>query len=1053
MKAFSPLVLWGFFLSTSAFSAIPAYQFPPSFPKTKGGERSRIATHEIHVRVLAIRVEFQSDTLTTTTGNGTFNSGFPEDMVVDPLPHDRSYFEDHLRFLANYFGEVSKGKATLDDFAVFPSGQNDAYILPHQMWHYNYNSTQEDLNKRLGWLFRDAWEAAATDTSIHPEAYDVFIVFHAGVGQDFQVGFDETPHDIPSALITLEDLRGALEDPDYPGVEVNGSFVSKGLLLPESERQSEVDAEIALNGTAALLFANFLGLPALYNTENGTSGIGRFGLMDQGSGNFAGMIPARPCAWSRVFMGWEEAVTIHPQAVADTFFVCVTGYGNPADTTLHPIYRVDLDENEYYLIENRADDPDSLGYTYVYDRQNRRLKIRKDYTIEVMDGGFGVIVRADNYDFGLPGGGILIWHIDQSVIDAKYAQNAVNSDLSHRGVALVEADAAEDIGQQYGFFDVGYGVEYGWSRDFFFAGNEEFLAANPKYSSIVFYNESHPGTKTYDGASTGLRFDGFTPRDTVMSFRVENDWAQAGFPRKLAEASALLSPSALDFDQDGLTDWILTVTPGGAVQAFDGTGRAQGGLYKTHWVTNLLGDSVWVRDTLLARIDSISFTPALDVAENGFSAILPSIGGKIYRLDYDLSLDQLVVDSLAVDASASCLPAIQGSGGERIWAVGTSAGEFLAFDAEDNILYSSVPFPGEPVIGLCLRDTAQVAPFFLLTASGGAALMDVFEEKIIWSARLPLSSSFPPISVYHPLYQRWDLVVVGNGGEVLLLNSEDGTLLKGFPVEIGMQITAPCAAADFDRDGRMEILLLGANRILGLSANGTLTANWKTIVDAGKPLEPLLSPPLLCDMTLNSNISQTGEIKVIFGWPDGSVDVAGNTGVFSRDFPLATGNPVQSAPLLVQLDDDVKPELLVLDAQGMLYCWHLAQPGVFDQMRIPWNGLQNGNQRQGLALDIVPTAPQDSRLLITSKVYPWPNPASDVSHIRYKMGQSGTVTVRIFDQAGDLVEELRGTAEAGLEGEILWNLNRVDSGVYIGRVEAEANGKKEKAFIKIAVIK
>jgi M6 family metalloprotease-like protein len=1020
---------------------------------TKGGDLSRIAAHEMHVKVLAIRVEFQPDTLTTTTGDGTFNSGFPQNMVVDPLPHNRSYFEDHLRFLANYFGEVSNGKMTLDDFAVFPVGADDAYTLPHQMWHYNYNSTQEDLNRRLGWLFRDAWEAAAADTAVHPENYDVFIVYHAGVGQDFQVGFDETPHDIPSALITLEDLRGALEDPDYPGIEVNGALVTRGLLLPESERQSEVDVEIALNGTAALLFANSIGLPALYNTENGTSGIGRFGLMDQGSGNFAGMIPARPCAWSRVFMGWEEAVTLHPEAVADTFYVNVSGYGNPADTTLHPIYRVDLDENEYYLIENRSDDPDSLGFTYVYDRQNRRLKIRKDYTIEVMDGGFGVIVRADNYDFGLPGEGILIWHIDQSVIEAKYAQNTINNDLAHRGVALVEADAAQDIGQQYGFLDVGYGVEYGWSRDFFFAGNEEFLAANPKYSSVVFYNESFPNTKTYGGASTGLRFDGFSPRDTVMSFRVENDWAQAGFPRKLAEASAQLSPSVLDFDHDGKTDRILTVTPGGAIQAFDGQGRALGGLFETHWEADLLGDSALVQDTLLARVDSIRFTPALDVTEDGFTAILPSVGGKIYLLEYDLGVDQLVVDSLNLEASVSCLPVIGGSDSRRIWAIGTSAGEFRAYDAENYVLFSSIPFPGEPVVGLCLQDTAQTAPFFLLTSEGGAAALDVLEEKVVWSSRLPLHPSFPPIAMYHPFYQRWDLAAVGNGGDVLLLHPEDGTFLAGFPVNIGMEITAPPSAADFDRDGRMEIILLGANRILGLSVNGTLTANWKTLVDADKPQAPLLSPPLLCDMTLNSNISQTGEIKVIFGWSDGSVDVAGNSGVASRDFPLATGNPVQSAPLLVQMDDDVKPELLALDAQGMLYCWHLAQPGVFEQMRIPWNGLQNGNRRSGLALDVVPAAPQDPSLLITSKVYPWPNPAGDVSHIRYKMGQSGTVTVRIFDQAGDLVEELHGTAEAGLEGEILWNLNRVDSGIYIGRVEAEANGKKEKAFIKIAVIK
>src|SRR5690606_7946115 len=77
----------------------------------------------------------------------------------------------------------------------------------------------------------------------------------------------------------------------------------------------------------------------------------------------------------------------------------------------------------------------------------------------------GVLVNADNFDFSLPGGldigndekkgtdddrllngGILIWHIDETKIQAGLISGGVNADPSHRGIDLEEADGAQDIG-------------------------------------------------------------------------------------------------------------------------------------------------------------------------------------------------------------------------------------------------------------------------------------------------------------------------------------------------------------------------------------------------------------------------------------------------------------------------------------------------------------------------------------------------------------------------------------------------------------------------------
>ena len=54
------------------------------------------------VNILAVMVEFQEDRDNATFGNGKFGSIYTGDNAVskeilDPLPHDKDYFEDHLQ--------------------------------------------------------------------------------------------------------------------------------------------------------------------------------------------------------------------------------------------------------------------------------------------------------------------------------------------------------------------------------------------------------------------------------------------------------------------------------------------------------------------------------------------------------------------------------------------------------------------------------------------------------------------------------------------------------------------------------------------------------------------------------------------------------------------------------------------------------------------------------------------------------------------------------------------------------------------------------------------
>ncbi|MBN2365911.1 MAG: hypothetical protein EH225_07880, partial [Calditrichaeota bacterium] len=197
------------------------------------------------LRILAIRVEFVEDDATTTIGNGKFDLSEPSHLFqIDPPPHNRSYFEDHILFLSNYFKKVSKERLIISG-DVFPLEETRAYQLDEPMTRYNPNRTPEENNRALAELFRDAIQKADQDSEIDFSRYDGFIIFHAGVGKDVDVGFDETPQDIPSLYITPDFLNTYLRS---PGVSVdNGNvMVSGGILAPETESQEGI--ELGLNG-------------------------------------------------------------------------------------------------------------------------------------------------------------------------------------------------------------------------------------------------------------------------------------------------------------------------------------------------------------------------------------------------------------------------------------------------------------------------------------------------------------------------------------------------------------------------------------------------------------------------------------------------------------------------------------------------------------------------------------------------------------------------------------------------------------------------------------
>ncbi|MBK8130388.1 MAG: hypothetical protein IPK53_16295 [bacterium] len=277
-----------------------------------------------------------------------------------------------------------------------------------------------------------------------------------------------------------------------------------------------------LNGVMIKLFGNWLGMPDLFNTETGASGIGRWGMMDQGWGNVNAMVPALPDAWSRLYMGWDSAEAVELSGTGDTLRLARFGH-----TSAPRIAKIAVTDREYYLLENRDADADSLLHVKLFDRGGREMRIERDGDMAI-EPGFRVPVRASHYDFGLPGSGLLLWKINEDVIADKIAENRVNADPADRGVDLVEGDGSQDIGREYGFATAGSGTELGIKDDCWYRDNRSFREANGGSVNVRFNDNTRPSARLTDHSFTFLEISDFTDVDSIMSCRVRGtSWKTA----------------------------------------------------------------------------------------------------------------------------------------------------------------------------------------------------------------------------------------------------------------------------------------------------------------------------------------------------------------------------------------------------------------------------------------------------------------------------------------------------------------------------------------------
>ena len=488
--------------------------------------------------LIGIKVDFQEEIEDDpkTSGNGKFLLSLEDvtdrcnegSFLIDAPPHNSEYFLAQLKSAANYYKSVSNSLVNFNDYVILDS----IYTANNVMSHYGQgDSYLVELFSEVVTIASEDLQEVLSDSDI--DSY-LLVIFHAGLGQDISVPFiDPTSHDLKSAYIDEYMFLDAMIDPP----ELNGDLVNRGLLLPETQNMIyyEVsddifpgvddlcDVQLGLTGTIVFLLGYELSLFPLFNTLNGDSRVGVFGLMDVGSNNGNGVIPSPPTAFNRIRAGWVE-----PEVISQTSLKNIT-----ARDIIDQIYKIQITDKEYFLIENVNNylysnvDIDSLRIKYkISDVQRGHYfdSIFQDFESgDLLELPFtiehGVITNIENYDFGLPGSGLLVWHIDEG--------NPNNNNLSYKMVHLEEADGAVDIG-----FDSMHPLfsqhVQGWEYDLWYKGNEFYLTyGNPFMNDdvLIFDYKSIPSSNSNQNTLSNIKIRILDNPNNNMSLYVDvNDY-------------------------------------------------------------------------------------------------------------------------------------------------------------------------------------------------------------------------------------------------------------------------------------------------------------------------------------------------------------------------------------------------------------------------------------------------------------------------------------------------------------------------------------------------
>ncbi len=414
--------------------------------------------------------------------------------------------------MKDYYEEVSYGAFSV---SAGPSGVAGWYTASknHDYYGTNNDEGRDEWPGDLAYEAVSAADAAGFDFTPYDNDGDCYVdvvnIVHQGRGAES--GGTSTDIWSHSWSLAAAQYFGRSHYGVYTTNDpcVAGGMVKVNSYVMQPERSSTGTPTV---GVFAHEFGHALGLRDLYDTGNddgpSSEGIGRWSLMAAGSWTSvtkAGDRPAHLDAWSKVKLGWVE-----PTMVTGTL-------------EDQPI-RAASDAADVYQL--RPGGPDRGGEYFLVEHRERT-----------------------GFDAGLPGRGLLIWHIDEGEADNDHECYPLGPDCSaqHYKVSLVQADGSWELEK-----DVNQGN-----------GGDPFPGWGPVRT---FDGATVPSSALFSGAASGVSVTDISDPDTVMTATMSVGSA-SGFTR------TILSDG---FEGDFPGPW--TVTPAdGAVGWGPSTYRAASG--------------------------------------------------------------------------------------------------------------------------------------------------------------------------------------------------------------------------------------------------------------------------------------------------------------------------------------------------------------------------------------------------------------------------------------------------------------------------------------------